>query len=179
MKSLTLSLVLALLSTAALANNLNQSGLGNVANQNNNSNSNSNHNSNHQSQGQHQSSYNRNSNDGNSQVTTFSDKRQAPAVSAPALSSGFDTCLGSASIGGSVAGFGITGGKTVVDENCIRLKNSERAYRLGFKKNALYLMCLNEEFRAGQKLESTPCPEVTEPEQTSKPKSDYEFNIRH
>ncbi len=86
--------------------------------------------------------------------------RQAPTVVAPSLSSGMDVCSGSVSLGGSIAGFGATVGKTIVDENCILLKNSERALKLGYTKASLFIMCKNADFREAMKLEGeNRCPQ--------------------
>ncbi len=115
-----------------------------------------------QEQGQMQfnSSKNENNNDGNKQSVSFSDKKQAPGVYAPGLTSGIDTCLGSVSAGGSIAGFGLTGGGTVVDENCVRIKLSREASVKKLETASLYLLCLNDDFRAGVRLEKgKKCPQ--------------------
>lgn len=69
-----------------------------------------------QAQGQTQNASSGVSGSGNSSVS-IRDRKQAPAVFAPGLTNGYD-CNGSASFGGSVAGFGIGGGSTVVSEAC-------------------------------------------------------------
>lgn len=54
---------------------------------------------------------------GNSSVT-IKDRKQAPAVFAPGLVAGFD-CMGSTSLGASLAGVGVGGGSTHSDEDCV------------------------------------------------------------
>ncbi len=99
-------------------------------------------------------------NEGNAQSVAFNDKKQAPGVYAPGLTSGIDTCLGSVSAGGSIAGFGLTGGGTVVDENCVRIKLSREASVKKLETASLYLLCLNDDFRAGVRLEKgKKCPQ--------------------
>ena len=172
----------------AFADSLNQSGVGNVATQNSNNNNGiinsgtgaggsitntatggagghggsayASGGSAHSTsiQGQHQDATA--NNEGNDQSVAFNDKKQAPGVYAPGLTSGIDTCLGSVSAGGSIAGFGLTGGGTVVDENCVRIKLSREASVKKLETASLYLLCLNDDFRAGVRLEKgVKCPQ--------------------
>ncbi len=75
-------------------------------------------------------------------VTTINNKSEALGyVSNPHLTtSGADTCFGSSSGGISAAGIGISGGKTVVDENCVMLKNAKLLSSLGLKDAAVTLL---------------------------------------
>lgn len=69
-----------------------------------------------------------------------STSRSAPSMSAPGLTSnGYDVCLGSVSASISGLGFGIGGGTTVTDENCVRLKNVARLSQLGLTNAAIAL----------------------------------------
>lgn len=71
-----------------------------------------------------------------------------PLTPSALTTSGFDTCVGSASGGATVPGFGITFGSTKLDENCVMLKNSKRLQELGLKDAAvLLLMVANTDIR--------------------------------
>jgi hypothetical protein len=73
--------------------------------------------------------------------------RNVPSVNGPNLTSGFDTCMGSTSGSVNIAGFGIGGGKTYVDENCKRIKLSRELWNMGMKAGAIALLCKDEEVR--------------------------------
>ena len=69
-----------------------------------------------------------------------------PTMYAPGLTAaGSDVCLGSVSGAGSILGFGISGGSTYVDENCVMLKNSQRMASLGFGNTAVVMMMQNKD----------------------------------
>lgn len=93
---------------------------------------------------------------GNSSVT-IKDRKQAPAVFAPGLVAGFD-CMGSASVGGSVAGFGISGGSTSVNEDCINVYLSRELERKGDKAGSWGVLCESEKVRK----HSANCPKDVE-----------------
>ena len=78
----------------------------------------------------------------NNSGATVNNKSQANGyVSNPNLTtSGADTCFGSSSGGISAAGIGISGGKTVVDKNCVMLKNAKLLSSLGLKDAAVTLL---------------------------------------
>jgi hypothetical protein len=95
---------------------------------------------------------------GNSSVT-IKDRKQAPAVFAPGLVAGFD-CLGSATLGGSIAGIGGALGSTSANIDCLRMRYSDRAALKGKHKASLALLCMNEEFRQAMKLEEEGCPDL-------------------
>lgn len=90
---------------------------------------------------------------GNSSVT-IKDRKQAPAVFAPGLVAGFD-CMGSSSVGGSVAGFGISGGGTHVNEDCINVYLSRELERKGDKDGSWGVLCESEKV----KKHSKHCPQ--------------------
>lgn len=56
-------------------------------------------------------------------------------------SSGEDTCLGSVSGGAQHAVFGLSFGKTTIDDNCVRLKRSKMLASLGEREAALAYWC--------------------------------------
>jgi len=103
---------------------------------------------------------------GNSQNITFNspDKiketlRTTPVISAPSLTTTLtETCLGSASGGLSVVGFGMTGGKTYVDQACVRRLNArEIAQTLGDRDAAREIMCGDAEVNAAYKTLGRAC----------------------
>ncbi len=78
---------------------------------------------------------------GTHSTTTVESSAMNGYVSNPNLTtSGADTCFGSSSGGISAAGIGISGGKTIVDENCVMLKNAKLLSSLGLKDAAVSLL---------------------------------------
>lgn len=67
---------------------------------------------------------------------------------APALTSGIDTCLGSFSAGAQHTVFGISFGKTTVDENCVMLKQARMLHEMGLRVAAWQRMCQSPDTRA-------------------------------
>ena len=87
---------------------------------------------------------------GNTNLSTPSDTSSkvtnVPSMSAPMLvANGSDICLGSQSGAFSMLGYGISGGRTVVDENCVMLKNSARLKDLGFINASVGLLLSNKD----------------------------------
>jgi len=81
----------------------------------------------------------------NASDTTTIKNINVPNITAPYLTAGgTDICLGSVSGGFSMLGYGIAGGKTVVDENCVMLKNSARLKDLGFGNAAFSMLMENQ-----------------------------------
>lgn len=69
--------------------------------------------------------------------------RTNPAVFAPGLTAaGLETCLGSASGGLSLAGFGLTGGSSYPDEGCQARLDSRTLWSFGLRRAALARLCL-------------------------------------
>lgn len=87
--------------------------------------------------------------------------KNVPNVSAPPLISSNDTCMGSASGGVSVAGFGITGGSTYTDEHCKRIKMSRELWNKGMKAASLALDCMDPDAREALELTGFTCPQTT------------------
>lgn len=79
--------------------------------------------------------------------------RNVPSVSGPPLTTSNDTCMGSTSGSLNLAGLGIGGGSTWVDNNCKRLKNARELWNMGMKGAGMALMCKDPENR--EALEST------------------------
>jgi hypothetical protein len=84
--------------------------------------------------------------------------RNTPSVSAAALTSSNDTCMGSVSAGGSGPGFSLTVGSTYKDDNCVMLKNSRELWNMGFKAAALALMCTDAANRRALEVTGYECP---------------------
>lgn len=68
------------------------------------------------------------------------DRLQAPAVFAPGLANGFE-CNGSTTIGGSVAGFGVGGGSTHANEDCVNVYLAGVLLKLKDEDGAWGILC--------------------------------------
>lgn len=137
MKKLIVLTAATLLSTGVMANELNGS-----LNTNNN-------NYNHIDQGQattiDTNSHNTTHNIGGTGNTTTnvnntSHRPQGYVSSTNLTTSGQDTCFGSSTGSLSVPGLGVTSGKTVIDDNCVRLKNAKLLSALGLTDAAVALL---------------------------------------
>jgi hypothetical protein len=81
-----------------------------------------------------------------------------PNVYAPALAAaGSEVCLGSMSAGGSAAGFGLTVGGTMVDQECQLRMNARTLATLGYNAAAREEMCIDPVVRAAMQSAGTPC----------------------
>lgn len=92
--------------------------------------------------------------------TTPSDQtiRSVPNVYAPALAAaGSEVCLGSVSAGGAAAGFGLTVGGTLVDQECQLRMNARTLATLGYNVAAREEMCIDPQVRAAMLAAGTPC----------------------
>lgn len=69
--------------------------------------------------------------------------KNVPGLGNVNLTTSNDTCLGSWSAGIAVPGFGAQGGSTVVDENCVMLKNAREMRAMGLNAAAYALLCTN------------------------------------
>lgn len=118
---------------------------------------------------------------GSGNVTNISDNyREARNVASAAtpflVSSGEDTCLGSVGGGVQTQILGLSGGKTVVDENCVLIKNTRLLIAMGYDSAACYYVRQNPkineamtaagiECRAPSPVEAVPIP--SDPENKS------------
>ncbi len=94
------------------------------------------------------------------QETTPADQtiKNVPNVYAPALAAaGSEVCLGSASAGGAGAGFGLTIGGTIVDQECQLRMNARTLATLGYAAAAREEMCVDSQVRAAMAAAGTPC----------------------
>ena len=77
----------------------------------------------------------------NSSYTEKKQYKNTPAFGVAGLTASNITCLGSASVSGVVAGFGIGGGTTVMDDECNVRQISIRFAQLGMDDAAVRVMC--------------------------------------
>ena len=83
------------------------------------------------------------------------------AAVAPALTQSLnDVCLGSASVGVAVTGWGVSGGKTYQDEDCVRRLDARELRAQGFAAAAASLMCQDENVAAAMEAAGTPCGSI-------------------
>ena len=88
--------------------------------------------------------------------------KNQPPVSAIApshsIGSGSDVCVVSRSAAVQTTFIGLSGGGTIVDKNCIMLKNARMLASLGLKVSATSLMCQNKDVFEAMYHAKTPCP---------------------
>jgi hypothetical protein len=90
--------------------------------------------------------------------------RTTPAIAAPSLTTTLsDTCMGSASFGLSITGFGATGGTTLVDQACVRRLDAREFRAMGLTDVALALLCQSEANRRAVEATGHLCPGTTKP----------------
>jgi hypothetical protein len=81
-----------------------------------------------------------------------------PNVYAPGLAAaGSEVCLGSMSAGGAAAGFGLTVGGTMVDQECQLRMNARTLATLGYAVAAREEMCVDPQVRTAMLAAGTPC----------------------
>jgi len=87
---------------------------------------------------------------------------KAPPASAiaPSIGSSYSQDLCTTGISGAFQGqvFGLSGGKSVRDMNCERIKLSKTIYDMGMKVAAVSLMCQDERVFKAMEMAGTPCP---------------------
>ena len=100
----------------------------------------------------------------NSTVTTTTKgetkvKSPPPSAITPSINaSNSDLCT--VGVAGAVQTqiLGISGGTTITDENCERLKLSKTIYDMGMKVAAVSIMCQDKRVSDAMKMAGTPCP---------------------
>lgn len=85
--------------------------------------------------------------------------RNVPNVSAPAITTSNDTCMGSTSAGAAFVGTGLTFGTTWTDKNCLMLKNSRELWNMGMRAAAMARMCMDKNNREALELTGFVCPQ--------------------
>jgi hypothetical protein len=99
---------------------------------------------------------------GNTSSATINnhEARNTPSVFAPGLASaGVESCLGSSSMGGSVAGFGISFGSTMVDRGCQIRLYARTLFALGYRRAATQILCNDPEVMQALAFEGVSCLE--------------------
>ena len=97
---------------------------------------------------------------GNSSSATISNRypQNTPSVFAPGLTAaGIESCLGSASMGGSVAGFGISFGSTTEDRGCQLRLYARTLYALGHRRAATQMLCNDAQVMQALAFEGISC----------------------
>lgn len=84
--------------------------------------------------------------------------KNTPEASAPPLTAGMNTCMGSSSAGGSGPGFGISVGSTWEDEGCTRRNYAGMMHEMGYEDAARNMLCQDDNVRAAFALTPNPCP---------------------
>jgi hypothetical protein len=82
------------------------------------------------------------------------------AYAAP-LTSGIDTCLGSATAGVQTGILGVSLGGTKRDRICETIKLSRELHHMGMREGAVQMLCIDERVRMAMRNAGTPCEEVT------------------
>jgi len=86
--------------------------------------------------------------------------KNVPSMNASPLTSSNDTCMGSASGGVAVAGFGLTAGATYTDEACKRIKMSRELWNKGMKAASLAMDCMDPAAREALEITGYTCPQT-------------------
>ena len=83
-----------------------------------------------------------------------------PSAIAPSIGSSFSQDLCTTGVGGAIQTqiFGLSGGKSVRDMNCERIKLSKTMYDMGMKVAAVSLMCQDDRVWEAMRMAGTPCP---------------------
>ena len=83
-----------------------------------------------------------------------------PSAIAPSIGSSYSQDLCTTGVSGAVQTqiFGISGGKSITDTNCERIKLSKTLYDMGMRVAAVSLMCQDERVWTAMKMAGTPCP---------------------
>jgi len=83
-----------------------------------------------------------------------------PSVIAPSIGSSYSQDLCTTGVSGAVQTqiFGISGGKSITDTNCERIKLSKTLYDMGMRVAAVSLMCQDDRVWTAMKMAGTPCP---------------------
>src|SRR6056300_788357 len=83
-----------------------------------------------------------------------------PSAIAPSIGSSYSQDLCTTGVSGAVQTqiFGISGGKSITDTNCERIKLSKTLYDMGMRVAAVSLMCQDERVWTAMKMAGTRCP---------------------
>ena len=99
------------------------------------------------------------SNSTTSNTTNSNTKSSPPSAGAPSYKSMTqDVCAVGVSLGVQTFGFGVSGGKHVIDKNCERLKLARILNDFGMKVAAVAILCQDERVFESMIQAGTPCP---------------------
>ena len=93
----------------------------------------------------------------NTNVSGTETIKNVPSMAAPNLTTSNDTCMGSAGVGGAVAGFGISLGKTYTDDNCITWKSGIGFWNQGLRATAIARECQDPKNREALRKTGISC----------------------
>ena len=101
--------------------------------------------------------------EGDTYINREARNRRIPVSTAYAapLTSGIDTCLGSASAGVQTGIIGVSFGGTKRDRICETIKLSRELHHMGMREGAVQLLCIDERVRVAMLNAGTPCEAVT------------------
>jgi hypothetical protein len=87
------------------------------------------------------------------------------------LTSGSDTCLGSVTAGVQTQIIGVSGGKTVIDENCVMIKNTKMLLQMGLPSAACFYLRQDPKIDEAMVAAGVECrePPAIEPEDVPVP----------
>lgn len=108
-------------------------------------------------------------NSGNGNITEVNENYRAPKIPvstayAPALTSGFDTCLGSLSGGAQTMPVGISFGGTKEDKNCVFIKKQHLVAENSRRVACFYMRMHDKEIDEAYKAAGVECPPELPPE---------------
>ncbi|MBN8921221.1 MAG: hypothetical protein J0H62_11320, partial [Rhizobiales bacterium] len=110
---------------------------------------------------------------GASSNVTIQGRRNTPTVVAPSLAaSGTESCLGSNSVGGSGAGFGVTFAGTVTDRGCNLRLYARTLHNLGHRTAATLILCNDPDVARALLAEGVRCPGIASEETATPARSD-------
>jgi hypothetical protein len=93
-----------------------------------------------------------------SNAVNFRSRRNTPSVVAPGLAAaGIESCLGSASIGGSGPGFGLTIAGTTTDKGCNLRLFSRTLSSLGYREAATQILCNDPQVAEALSVQGVQC----------------------
>ena len=95
-----------------------------------------------------------------SEVSGTQTIKNVPSVSGPPLVSSNDTCMGSTSFGINGPGFGVGGGSTWTDNNCVMLKNAREMWNYGYRAGAIARLCYDDLNKESMELTGAICPQT-------------------
>jgi len=132
-----------------------------------------------QGQGQLQGQAQRGNTTSVTDSSVYEDTKQhknTPSMGVAGLTASNLTCLGSASVSGAIAGFGIGGASTVMDESCNLRQMSIRLQQLGMYDASQRIMCQDESVKVAMELTGFDCGKDADNAPANIPATTYQSN---